>query len=573
MKAPAQLVALSLAAAFFGCLETATAATFELVPTVGLADQPTCIGISHRDPKFVMIGTASGTIHRTSDGGVTWEEIVVSPSRSLYFGREREADPRNEYALGLPGKSPHLQSWLRQKGLHTSGVNWQQLLVKKGDKAVAINWIEVDWHDENRVYVGTPDGLYRSLNKGRSFMRIWQGRATLAERVVNAVATDPAKPKTLLVGTAGGLFVSRDRGVSFRKEMNFYVYGGYVRAFYYDREFKGLVHMAMGGAAMASPDSAKNWITTHWSLWGPRSQVQWISLGPKNIRAIATRDGIYASFQGGEMGSWKRRGYRFVANNVISVMVSKTANRWYAATPAGIWYSEDYGNNWRKIMQLGGKEIPVWMTAYANDPQHLWMITNRHVYRFGGVPGIKRGGGRRGNLRRLVDVPKLSTFWKKVLEHKQVYFKGIQDYRDRAPWAALLPDVYVGGVVSRGRDRMRLRSFPYLHMPFTYWNALADGNLNLYAIAVWDLSRLVFDRRQLPHFGRIDRNLQGIRIDLTARVMRLYNEYIALARRMVSGAPQSLLARELERIRLQEITAFFDAISHGYWSKKTGGIR
>jgi hypothetical protein len=137
---------------------SAQGARFEMVPTVGLADQPTCIGISHRDPKFVMIGTAAGKIHRTINGGVTWQEIVVSPARTLYFGRERQADPRYEYALGLPGKSPHLQSWLRQKGLHTSGVNWQQLLVKKGDKAVAINWIEVDWNDENRVYVGTPMG-------------------------------------------------------------------------------------------------------------------------------------------------------------------------------------------------------------------------------------------------------------------------------------------------------------------------------------------------------------------------------------------------------------------------------
>ncbi len=550
----------------------AQGARFELVPTVGLADEPTCVGISHRDPKFVMIGTANGRIHRTIDGGVTWEEIVVSPARTLYFGRERQADPSYEYALGLPGKSPHLQSWLRQKGLHTSGVNWQQLLVNKGDKQVAVMWIEVDWHDENRVYVGTPDGLYRSLNKGRGFTRIWQGRAGMAERVVNTVATDPADPKSLLVGTAAGLFVSHDRGITFRKEMDFYVHGAYVRGFYFDGTQPGLVHMAMGGSAMASPDGGKHWITTYWSLWGPRSTVQWISLGPKNIRAMATRDGIYASFEGGEMGTWKRRGYRFVAHNVIAVMISKTANCWYAATKNAIWYTEDYGNTWRKIMQLGGKEVPRWLTAYKNDPAHLWLITNRHVYRFGGVPGIHRGGGRRGNLRRVLDIPPLTTFWKKVLEHKRVYFKDIQGYRDRAPWAALLPNLYVGGSFSAGSDRTWLRSVPYLHLPFLYWNALQDRGLNLYALATWDLSRFVFDRRKLPHFGRVDRNLQAVRIDLTNRVQRLYSEYVALARRMVLGAPRSLLAKELERLRLQEIAAFFDIISHGYWSRKTGGI-
>lgn len=551
----------------------AEAARFEHVPTVGLGDELTCIGISHRDPNFVMVGTSNGKIHRSTDGGITWQLIVVSPARSLYFGRERQADPRYEYALGLPGKSPHLQSWLRSKGLNTSGVNWQQLLVQKGDKSVSINWIEVDWHDENRVFVGTPDGLYRSTNKGRTFLRIWQGRASMAERVINAVVTDPGDPKKLLVGTAAGLFVSNDKGITFKKEMNFYIYGGYIRSFFFDREFKGLVHMAMGGAAMASPNSGKDWITTHWSLWGPRSAVQWISLGPKNIRALATKDGIYASFQGGEMGTWKRRGYRFVAHNVISVAITKTANEWYAATPDAIWFTQDYGNNWRKIMQLGGKELPRWMVAWANDPKHLWMITNRHVYRYGGVPGLERTGRRRGELRKLLDVPKLSAFWKKVLKHKHLYFTDIQDYRDKAPWASFLPDLYVGGTAAFGADRMQLRAFPYLHMPFTYWNALGDKGVNIYAIAVWDLTRLIFDRRQLPHFGRIDRNLQHLRRDLTTRVHRLYAEYVALARRMVRGVPQSAVASELERIRLQEISAFFDEISGGYWTKKTGGLR
>ncbi|MBW2735552.1 MAG: hypothetical protein JRH20_24470, partial [Deltaproteobacteria bacterium] len=299
-------------------------AKFQLVPTVGFGDTFTCIGISHRDPNFVMIGTATGRLHRTIDGGKTWEEVWVLQHRSLFFGRERQADPTLEYALGLPGKSPHLQSWLRQKGLHTSGVNLQQFLVKEGDKPSGINWIEVDWHDENRVWVATSYGLYRSLNKGRSFVRIWQGRSGQAQRTINAVVTDPGDPKTLIVGTAGGLFISRDRGISLKKEMNFYVHGGFVRALYYDREMKGLLHMAMGGAAMASPDHGKNWITTRWHLWSPRSQVQWISLGPNNIRAMATRDGVFASWQGGEMGTWVRRGHRLTKQDVISVMIAKS---------------------------------------------------------------------------------------------------------------------------------------------------------------------------------------------------------------------------------------------------------
>ena len=122
------------------------------------------------------------------------------------------------------------------------------------------------------------------------------------------------------------------------------------------------------------------------------------------------------------------------------------------------------------------------------------------------------------------------------------------------------------------RDVTEVRAFPYLHLPWLYFNRFNDSGLNVKVMATWDLSRLVFDRRQLPHFGRIERNLAHWRRDITARVHRLYNEYRSIAQRLVQGPAASLIVREFERIRLQEIAAFFDGISNGYWSKATGGI-
>ena len=113
-------------------------ARFHALLSGRIGEDFTCVGISHRDPNFVLAGTTTGTLLRSTDGGATWQRVVITPSRTLFFGRERQPDPRFEYALGLPGKSPHLQRWIRQKGLHTSGVNWQQLLVQKGDKMVSV---------------------------------------------------------------------------------------------------------------------------------------------------------------------------------------------------------------------------------------------------------------------------------------------------------------------------------------------------------------------------------------------------------------------------------------------------
>ncbi|MCB9554985.1 MAG: hypothetical protein H6707_02700 [Deltaproteobacteria bacterium] len=542
------------------------------VAMAGLGEELTCLGVSHRNHKLVFIGTATGAIYRTDDAGATWQQVLVTPQRSLFYGRERSPDPRLEYALGLPGKSPHLQSWLRSKGARTAGLNLQQLLVLKGDKSTTINWIEVDWHDEQRIFVGTTDGLYRSTDGGRNFLRIWQGRTGIRERVVNTVVTDPATPNRLIVGTAQGLFYSTNAGTTMRKEMDFYIRDSYIRALYFSREQKGLLHMAMGGASMASPDGGENWITTHWSLWSPRGDVQWISLGPENVRVMGTGDGVWASAQGGEMGSWQRRGMRFVNNVVNTVLATKTPGQWYATTELALWETKDAGESWYKVFQLGGSESPRWVHAYDGDASKLWLLTNRQLYRVG-EPKALRPAPRPRREPRLLDFPDLHQFWKVLLKKKLLYFDDVIAYKQRAPYAALLPRLSLYYFYSPTVDALKLRAFPYLHYDFLYYNRQRTNEHVVEAWAYWELSRLIFDRRELPHFGRIERNLAWLRRDITERVNRLYRVYREVATRLALNPPAEPLAREFMRIRLQEIAGYFDGISGGYWSKKSGGIR
>jgi len=535
--------------------------------SVGLGDELTTLAMSHRDPNFVMAGTANGKLYRTVDGGASWQMITITPSRTLFWGRERTPNPAMEYAPGLPGKSHHLQSWLRSKGLTTSGINLQQVLVTKGDKMVAVSWIEVDWHDENRVYVGTVDGLYRSNDKGRTFVRIFQGYTSSAERMVNTVVTDPHNPRHLYIGTASGLFTSRDRGVSFKKTMNYYMRGSYIREIWCDPQQKGLIHVAMGGSAMASPDGGKHWITTHWHEWSPRADVQSFSLGPGNLRLIGTRDGVFASWQGGEMGSWQRRGIRFVGMAMIKVKATSNPKVWLAMTHQALWVTADAGLNWSKVFHTGGKEVPRWMAIHKGDPRHLWFVTNRQIYRIG-APVLTRAAkaNPRGEVSQL---PSLYEFVVHVLKHNRLYFPDNQDYRKRGPWAALLPTVVLNVSSLEYLRASSSDDYMFRHWPYRYFVADPSTRLHLEVMAVWDLSRLVFDKRELPHFGRIQRNVGGARQNLIERVHRLYNEYRRLDRILTLAPPANEKVKIYHEIRLQEIAAYFDGLSGGHWSKAT----
>ena len=149
-----------------------------------------------------------------------------------------------------------------------------------------------------------------------------------------------------------------------------------------------------------------------------------------------------------------------------------------------------------------------------------------------------------------------------------------QRYRNLGPWAAFLPNVTLAVTHTQVQDTSTSYDYLYKVLPYRYHYLDQDEGLNWELMANWDMGRLIFDLRQLPHFGRIQRNLSGIRRDIGERVHRLYQEYLRLYIIMKGAPPNDAKTKMYHEIRLQEISAYFDAVSGGYWSRaSTGGFK
>ena len=259
-----------------------------------------------------------------------------------------------------------------------------------------------------------------------------------------------------------------------------------------------------------------------------------------------------------------------MGETVDRVLATGVPNAWLATTRAGVWLTLDAGLDWTKIFQTGGSEDPRGLVAHRGDPRQIWLLTNRAVYRTGEVPGLRPDAAARPRAN-LVDIPPLYRFMENVLKKYNLFFGDIARYKARAPWAALLPMFSLGATFSNERDTTLMRSFPFLHWPFSYHTRVFRPGLEISGFMFWDLQRLVFDRREMSHHGRIERNQANLRRELTERVHRLYLEYRRVAHTLAFRPPADLLAREFHEIRLQEIAAFFDGISGGFWSKAIGG--
>jgi photosystem II stability/assembly factor-like uncharacterized protein len=82
---------------------------------------------------------------------------------------------------------------------------------------VDIHALAVDPHDPQRLYVGTGDGVFRSLDGGSHWVRASVG---LGDRGVDALVVDPRDPATVYAGTNAGVFKSVDHGDTWRPASN-----------------------------------------------------------------------------------------------------------------------------------------------------------------------------------------------------------------------------------------------------------------------------------------------------------------------------------------------------------------
>jgi photosystem II stability/assembly factor-like uncharacterized protein len=165
----------------------------------------------------VFVGTGNGKAFASGDGGAAWEPVLEG----------LECDAVCCLATGRGGTSP-LFAGTEPSALFAledgDGV-WREIESFRaldaaeewrgyGERRAHVQTVEVDPHAEKRLYVGVEiGGAYASDDGGRTWHVIGDG---LYEDV-HRLAVDPRRGTRMYAATGGGLYVSDDRGLSWRE--------------------------------------------------------------------------------------------------------------------------------------------------------------------------------------------------------------------------------------------------------------------------------------------------------------------------------------------------------------------
>jgi len=170
------------------------------------------LAVNPRSPHTIYAGGFGGRFYRSTDRGATWTETRIGSD--VYRITSLVVDAGDSSVPALENRPTALYAGTSGTGLFRSddgGITWRALA---GLSERIVYAIGLDPGIPSTVYVGTPAGVSRSLDRGGSWALAGPPGPSLP---VLCLAIDPERPATVLAGTPDGVMTTVDGGKTWRR--------------------------------------------------------------------------------------------------------------------------------------------------------------------------------------------------------------------------------------------------------------------------------------------------------------------------------------------------------------------
>jgi photosystem II stability/assembly factor-like uncharacterized protein len=303
------------------------------------------IAVDPHDSRHLYLGTATGWIYDSHDGGTNWQRISQINNRNDLVIAKIVADPKNPKRL-----------------------------------------IVAAW------FVDRPDGgLYISDNGGRS----WYDQAEMRGQSVRSLARSLSEPSTLVAGSLRGVFQSKDNGVHWRQispagstELH------EIESIAIDPVDPKIIYAGTWHLPWRTTDDGEHWVNIKEGIIDD-SDVFSIIVDPKNPAIVyaSACSGIYKSVSGANPNP-QLDGHRFEKVKGIPNTARRTRKLLqdpnhpqtvYAGTTEGLYRTTNGGEAWSLL--TGPEVIVNDVFVDPGNSDHVLLATDR-----GGVLRSEDGG-------------------------------------------------------------------------------------------------------------------------------------------------------------------------------------
>ncbi len=365
------------------------------------------ISADPHDPKHLYMGTATGWIYESTDGGSSWKRIsmvakrddlvidhilldpadgkhlivggwvIDHPDGGLYETHDggkswySQAEMRGQSVRALAGapSDPKIMVAGTLQGVYRtddSGVHWRLISPAGSTEIHEVESIAIDPVDPNVVYAGTWHLPWKTVDGGANWTNIKQG--IIDDSDVFSIIVDPQSPQTVYASACSGIYKSTDAGGKFSKVQGIPSSARRTRKLAQDPQHLDTVYAGTTEGLYRTLTGGSIWFR----MTGPELIVNDVFIDPTNdMRVLMATDraGVLVSEDGGVSFSPSNTGFSarqvtaFTADPhrastiYVGVVNDKDAGGVFKSTDGGVqWHQESTALNGRDVFSLAATD-------------------------------------------------------------------------------------------------------------------------------------------------------------------------------------------------------------------------
>ena len=247
-----------------------------------------------------------------------------------------------------------------------------------------VTYLAVDPARPQRVLAATFDGIFLSPDRGVSWKLVYRGTGAGQSAIV-CLAFDPSHPATVFAGSLSGMVRSADGGMTWERVEGIIADKVVISLAVHPSDSRIVFAGTEGDGLFQSVDGGRTWrqVFTHSTTAGNGVRAIAFASSRPEVVWLATEAGVFVTFNGGR--SWQKPLAQGLADTDVQHLAAAPADgaAAYAATPSGVFATADSGRTFRRITFGLSFRDGNFLAFEPGSDETLWLVTDQRVCRQG----------------------------------------------------------------------------------------------------------------------------------------------------------------------------------------------